>query len=235
MALIPVVPDKDRRVLHIGEKGNDVHAAGRLVARALTHNTYYKPTNAQNGVFGQGLLKDVLRLQAAYQLPRTGKVDLATWHAIDPQMHAYERLLLELPKPAPATNGVKLAHQFEVALILGLDFYSQFRPGARAYPLPWKRAADCSDSYLLFRALVLGLLYDGYGNTTTIWSGYQAVSTPAVGDAALYGPGYKTTHVQCVVDVSDKSNPDSIGFGSAPGNRYRVHQRTDFMGYRRTV
>lgn len=236
MALIPVVPAKDRRVLHKGDKGNDVKAFGRLVARTLKVNTYYTPVNAQNGIFGDGLLKDTLRLQLAYGLKQTGTADLATWVAVDPQMHAYERLLLRLPKPKPATNGQKIAHQLEVMLALGMDVYSQTRPAATNI-VAWKRRDDCSGSFLLARAIATGTTFSGYGNTGTIWTQYPSVAPADVlpGDAALYGRGGTTTHVQGVVDVTDKANPDSIGFGSAPGNRYRVHARSDFLGYRRTA
>lgn len=237
MALIPVVPAKDRRVLHKGDHGNDVKAFGRLVARSLKKNTFYAPVNAQNGVFGDGLLKDTLRLQLAYGLKRTGTADLATWTAVDPQMHSYERLLLRLPQKPPASNGQKLAHQMDVMLALGMNRYTQTRPAAVAYVYPWKSGDDCSGSFLLARAIVLGQKYDGYGNTGTIWSTYTPIAPEnvAVGDAALYGRGGTTTHVQCVTDVSNKTNPVSVGFGSAPGNRYYVHTRGDFMGYRRTA
>jgi peptidoglycan hydrolase-like protein with peptidoglycan-binding domain len=236
MPTIPVTPDAQRRVLHVGMKGSDVRAAGRLVARALKRNSIVS-TNAQNGVYGDGLLKDVLRFQSLVGLTPDGQVGPLTWNQLDPYMHAYERLLLKLPTPKPATNGVKLAHQFRVALALRLDRYSQARPGPTGFAYPWKRSADCSDSFLLFRSIVLGQPYSGYGNTGTIWSTYTPIApgNVQVGDAALYGHNGTTTHVQCVTDVTYRANPDSIGFGSAPGNRYSVHTRPDFMGYRRTV
>jgi hypothetical protein len=231
-----ITPDAQRRVLHKGMKGADVRAAGRLVARALKRKGVV-PVNAQNGIYGDGLLKDVLRWQQLNALIADCQVGPDTWHSLDPYVHAYERLLLKLPTPPPATNGVKLAHQFDVALALGLDRYSQMRPGPTGFAYPWKRAADCSDSYLLFRSIVLGVPYSGYGNTGTIWSTYTPIAPGDVlpGDAALYGHNGTTTHVQCVTDVTYKANPVSVGFGSAPGNRYFVHARSDFMGYRRTV
>lgn len=233
--LIPVVPAKERRKLHFGDKGNDVKAYGRLVARTLRARGI-TPINVKNGIFGDGLLKDTLRLQASEGLVRSGIVTTATWQAVDPQMRAYERLLLKLPQKPPATNRSKIAHQLEVMYALGMDYYAQDRPAATNLPA-WKRKDDCSGSYLLARAVALEIAFNGYGNTGWIWENYPSVSWEDVepGDAALYGHDGKTTHVQGVTDVSNRANPMSIGFGSAPGNKYPVHTRDDFLGYRRTA
>lgn len=230
--VIPVVPAKDRRHLHLGDRGNDVKAFGRLAARTLRKNTYYTPVNAQNGVFGDGLLKDTIRLQSSYGIKPTGVVDLATWQAVDPQMHAYERLLLKLPTPKPASNGQKIAHEMAVMLALGLARYTQTRPAAKTLPIWTHQGSDCSGSYLLARAIVLGIAYDGYGNTGTIWDNYMHVSESdvQVGDAVLYGDGSVTKHVACVDDVK---NETAIGFGAVPGRRSGWRYRSDLMGFRR--
>lgn len=238
MPPIPVTPTKNRRVLHTGSKGNDVKAYQRMLTRTL-RNLGIVTTNRQSGLYGNGTLHDTLRLQLHAKIKPDGVVGPATWSLVNPQMHAYERQLLKLKPPPPTPVGDKLAHELEVMYALQLDFYSQVRPGATNLPYPWKRKADCSDSYLLAYNRARGAAYNGYGNTTTIWTEFAPVAVGKVqrGDAALYGRWVSgrivTTHVQGVVDVTNKTNPMSIGFGSAPGNRYPVHTRTDFVGYRR--
>lgn len=234
MPLLQVTPAKDRRKLHHGDKGNDVEAFGRLVARTLKVNTFSTPVNAQNGFFGDGLLQDTLRLQAAYKLPRTGVVTTATWQAVDPQMHAYERFLLKLPVPPPASNGEQIAAQMRRMMLLRLPVYTQRRPAARTLA-EWDRiGSDCSASALLARAIVLGRPYDGYGNTGSIWDTYAAVTGAVkLGDMILYGENGKTDHVNVVSNVERKL---CIGFGFAPGGEYGwTNHHSPIMGLRRTA
>jgi hypothetical protein len=233
--LIPIVPAKDRRKLHHGDKGSDVKAFGRLCARALRANTFVTPVNAQNGIFGDGLLKDTLALQAAYGLVRSGVVTTATWQAVDPQMKAYERLLLKLPQKPPAPNGQKIAAQMRAMLALRLPIYTQRRAAARTLA-EWQRiGSDCSASMLLARALVLGRAYDGYGNTQWIWNTFPAIDAKDVqiGDCILYGYNGQTDHVNVVSDVKRKL---CIGFGFAPGGEYTwTTHHSPILGFRRTA
>lgn len=229
--LIPVVAAKDRRHLHNSDTGADVLAYGRLVARTLTHMGLIT-TNARNGVFGEFLLRDTLLLQHALGLAPTGIVDLALWEAVDPQMHAYERWLLRLPTPKPATNRSKIAAQMRVMLIIGLVFYSQRRPAARSL-LAWRRiGGDCSGSALLARCIVLGIAYDGYGNTGTIWSqGIPITEAEAEeGDYIIYGSNGVTHHVAVISNLARRL---AIGFGAAPGRESDWRYRGDLMGFRR--
>lgn len=232
--LIPVTPAKDRRHLHHGDKGPDVKAYGRLVARTLRARGI-TPVNAQNGLYGDGLLKDTLRLQAALGLKRDGVVGLATWQAVDPQMKAFERLLLKLPKPPPAKNGQKIAAQMRRMLLLRLPFYSQRRAAARTLAAWDSIGSDCSASALLARAIVLGRTYDGYGNTGSIWDTYAAVAESEVelGDMILYGRNGRTDHVNVVSNVERRL---CIGFGFAPGGEYAwTNHHSPIMGFRRTA
>lgn len=230
MPLVPVVPAKNRRHLHRGLKGNDVKAYGRLLKRTL-RRLGLPSINAQNGVFGDGLLVDTLLLQRHLKLRADGWVGVATWQAVDPQMHAWERVLLALPKPPSATFAQKMAAQMRAMLVLGLDWYTQRRPGARTLAA-WKHGADCSDSALLARALALGVAYDGYGNTAYIWENFAHVdpSDVRLGDFILYGYG-STDHVNVVSDVGKRL---CIGFGFAPGGEYGWdNHHSPIMGFRR--
>lgn len=235
MPLIKVTPAQDRRVLHYGCRGRDVEAYQRLAARTLRALGLVS-VNQQNGTYGQGTIKDTLALQHHAGLKADGKVGPKTWSAVDPQMKAYERLLLKRKPPPPPPVGDKIAHELEVMFALRLDRYTQARPAARAAPYPWKRGADCSGSYLLARARALGIPYDGWGNTGTIWDNYAHVAPGDVrrGDAALYGHNGTTTHVQGVTEIDVPGDPMTVGFGNAPGTRARVsYRRSEFMGYRR--
>jgi hypothetical protein len=229
-ALIPVVPAKDRRHLHYGMKGNDVKAYGRLLHRTLLH-LGLKTINAQSGVYGDGLLVDTLALQRRLKIKADGTVGVSTWQAVDPQMHAYERLLLQLPAPPPAKNGVRIAAQMRAMLVLRMLVYSQARPAATNLA-GFHQHDDCSGSALLARALAVGTPFDGYGNTGTIWDNFAHVDPASVeaGDFILYGPGNKTTHTAVVSDVKNRL---AIGFGSAPGRESDWRYRHDLMGYRR--
>lgn len=234
MALIPVTPDAERRKLHHGETGNDVRAFGRMVARALKHAGLV-PVNAQNGVYGHGLLLDTLRFQKLEGLAQDGVVGTATWHAIDPQMHTLERVLLKLaPKPKPIPNGVKVVHELRVMLALGLSHYTQGRPGALTLAI-WKvRGGDCSGTRLLAQAIALGRLWDGYGYTGTMWVQGIAVTEADVelGDCIFYGTDGVTDHVATVSDALARL---AIGFGAVPGRELGWFYRGDFMGFRRLV
>lgn len=234
MPLIPITPDTERRVLHYGCKGNDVEAYQRLSARTLSALGLVS-VNRQNGIYGQGTIKDTLILQHHAGLKADGKVGPKTWSLVDPQMRAYERWLLRKKPPPPVPLGDKIAHELEVMFALRLDYYTQARPAARDAPYPWKCGDDCSGSYLLAVARAKGVPYDGWGNTGTIWSSYAYVADGDVqnGDAALYGRGGTTTHVQGVTDASVHP-PMTIGFGNAPGTKAPVTYRaSEFMGYRR--
>lgn len=231
MPVYTPVPTKDRRALHRGDKGDDVKAYQRMLKRTLKKLGLVS-VNAQNGYYGDGTLTDTLALQARAKIKKDGVVGPATWTLVNPQMKAYERYLLRKKAPPEASAGDKIAHQMEVMYALGMDYYSQIRPSAVTI-VAWKKRDDCSGSMLLARHLAVGTPYDGTGNTGTIWVNWIRVTVPARGDAALYGHDGTTTHVQCVTDITDISNPTSVGFGSAPGNKYPVHTRGDFMGYRR--
>jgi hypothetical protein len=148
-----------------------------------------------------------------------------------PQMHAYERLLLQLPAPPPAKNGVRIAAQMRAMLVLRMLVYSQARPAATNLA-GFHQHDDCSGSALLARALAVGTPFDGYGNTGTIWDNFAHVDPASVeaGDFILYGPGNKTTHTAVVSDVKNRL---AIGFGSAPGRESDWRYRHDLMGYRR--
>lgn len=232
--IIPVVPAKDRRKLHHGDKGNDVKAFGRLVARTLRARGV-TPVNAQNGIFGDGLLQDTLRLQALEKLDRSGVVTTATWQAVDPQMKAYERLLLKLPQKPPAPNGQKIVAQLRAMLALRMPIYTQRRRAATTLA-EWQRiGSDCSASVLLARALALGLQYDGWNNTQWIWDNFPAVAEKDVqlGDCILYGTNGRTDHVNVVSDVAARR---CIGFGFAPGGEYAwTTHHSPIMGFRRTA
>lgn len=232
--LIPITPVADRRILHVGDKGDDVKAYGRLVARALKVLGLV-PVNAQNGIYGEGLLLDTIRLQRASKIKPTGRVGTLTWQAVDPQMRAYERYLLRKKPPPPAPIGQRIAHEMTVMLVFGLTRYTQFRPAATTLAL-WRRlGGDCSGSALLARALALGALFSGTGNTQYIWDHFPVVleHDVQIGDALLYGNSRtgKTEHVAVVDNVK---NQTAIGFGSAPGRRagWRSY-RQDVMGFRR--
>lgn len=232
--LIPVVPAKDRRKLHHGQKGNDVKAFGRLAARTLKR-WGITPVNAQNGYFGDGLLKDVLRIQQHERLVQSGVVTTATWQAVDPQMHLWERALLRLPQKPPASEGVKLVAQLRRMLILRMPFYTQVRRAATSLA-EWDRiGSDCSASVLLARAIALMLKYDGWNNTQWIWDNFPAVAEADVqlGDCILYGRNGVTDHVNVVSDVKARK---CIGFGFAPGGEYSwTTHHSPIMGFRRIV
>ena len=232
MSEIPVTPDAKRRALHYADKGKDVRAFGRMVARALAAHGV-ATVNKRNGVFGHGLLVDTMAFQSGNQLVADGVVGPATWHAIDPYMHAYERLLLKFaPKPKPVPNGVKVNHQMHVMLALGLSFYGQWRPAATTIAEWIKRGGDCSGSYLLAKSIALAEAWDGYGFTGTMWHQGIAVSEADVeiGDCIFYGSNGITDHVACVSDVGGKL---AIGFGAVPGHELDWFYRPDFLGFRR--
>lgn len=233
MALIPVTPAKDRRVLHHGDKGDDVKAFGRMLARTLKA-LGFAPVNAQNGIYGDGMLNDTLRLQHAKGIQPSGRVGALTWSAVDPQMHAYERYLLRKRPPPPTPIGVRIAHEMRVLLAFGMPIYTQRRAAAQTTPVWRHQGSDCSASGLLSRANALGVPYDGWGNTDTIWTTGTPVEEASVqlGDYIIYGSfsPFKTKHTQVVSNLSPKL---CIGFGSAPGGEYTWDYRGDRMGFRR--
>jgi hypothetical protein len=187
--------------------------------------------NRATGVFGKGTLADTLLLQKAVGIKRNGYVGLNTWQAVDPQMRAYERLLLKLKKPPQPPIGERIAHEMTVMLGLGMDYYSQVRPAATNL-VAWKRRDDCSGSALLAWCLAKARKFSGLGNTQWIWDNGKHVSEADVqlGDQILYGSGGVTKHVATVDNVKLKTG---IGFGSAPGRRLPWRYRGDLMGFRR--
>lgn len=233
MALWQITPPKDRRRLHHGDKGNDVQALGRLVKRSLKKEGIVS-INAQNGVFGDGLLVDVLRFQKLRKIKATGIVNTATWTALDPQVHAFETWLLRKVPPIVAKHGTKLVAVLRRMLILGMPYYSQRRPGARTIA-EWDRiGGDCSESDLMADALADGDSYDGYGNTSTIWTTWDHVADgdQEEGDAILYGRNGQTDHVNVVSNVAKRL---CIGFGFAPGGEYGwANHHSPIMGFRRS-
>lgn len=233
MALIKVVPPAQRRILHKGDKGDDVLAFGRMVARAL-RTLGMTPVNAQNGLYGDGLLRDVIRFQHAKHINPNGRVGVLTWQAVDPQMKAYEKWLLRKRPPPIAPVGQRIAHQMAVLLVFGLRIYTQARPCSTTQTVWRVRGSDCSGSGLLSRAIALGVAYDGYGNTDTIWQQGTPVEESAVelGDYIIYGSfsPFKTKHTAIIDDVAAKT---AIGFGAVPGYRGPWDYRGDRMGFRR--
>jgi hypothetical protein len=232
MALIPVPTDAERRELHYGMRGSDVQAFGRMVRRYLKGHGYV-PANAQNGVYGDGLHLDALRFQKLENLDQDGVIGQATWHAIDPQMKAYERwLLARAPKPKPVQVGVKIVAKMRLMLAWGLRRYTQTRPAAIT-DAEWKSdGSDCSGSALKARADAMGIAWNGMGYTGSMWTEGIAVSEKNVqlGDMIFYGSRGVTDHVAVVSDVAGRR---AIGFGAVPGRELDWFYRGDFMGFRR--
>lgn len=231
MAVIKVTPVAQRRVLHYADKGNDVLAYQRALVKTLKA-LHYVPVTRSTGEFGQGTLKDTLRLQAASGIQQSGRVGSLTWTAIDPKLDAFGKSLLVLKPPPVAPIGNRISHQMQVQLALGLRIYSQRRPAAKTLEVWKSEGGDCSGSELLAVADAQGVPFSGLGNTGTIWDTWEPVSERdvQVGDAILYGSGGKTDHTANVDSVKLKTG---IGFGAVPGRRLPWRYRPDLMGFRR--
>jgi hypothetical protein len=231
-ALIPVVPAKDRRHLHYGMKGNDVKAYGRLLHRTLLH-LGLKTINAQSGVYGDGLLVDTLALQRRLKIKADGTVGVSTWQAVDPQMHAYERLLLQLPAPPPAKNGVKIAAQMRAMLVLRMLVYSQARPAAtnaRRVP-PARRLLRVRAARPHARRRVAVRRLRQHRDDLAELRPRRPGQRRARATSFSTGPGSKTTHTAVVSDV--KGNRSRSASDPLPGRESDWRYRHDIMGFRR--
>lgn len=220
-----------RRILHYADHGNDVLAYQRALVKTLKALGLV-PVTRSTGEFGQGTLKDTLRLQHAKGIQASGRVGSLTWTAIDPKLDLRGRALLKLKPPPVASVGNRISHQMQVMLLLGLRYYTQRRAGSKTLAQWTKEGGDCSESELLAAADATGETYDGYGNTGTIWDSWDPVDEAVVqvGDAVLYGSGGRTDHTANVSDVKTKY---AIGFGAVPGRNLPWRYRPDLMGFRR--
>lgn len=232
MAILKPTPPAKRRILHVGDRGPDVLAAGRALKKALKKHGVV-PVNASNGLYGDGLLKDVLRWQKIAGVQASGRVGSLTWQSLDPFLDAYGKLLLT-PAPKPVAGpGARVAHEMLVFLALAPRRYTQARPAATTVDRWEAVGGDCSGTAYLAR-YVSGVLahWDGIGNTGTLWASGTVVAEVGIkpGDHVLYGSGGVTKHVAVYVGPGD----DWVGHGSPGGPRkLPLRYRLDIMGFRR--
>lgn len=190
-----VTPPARRRVLYVGDKGSDVLAYQRAVAKTLK-DLGLASTNQRTGLYGQGTLADTLRLQRRLGLEVDGKVGPLTWTAVDPKLDLYGKALLT-PKPKPtAAAGQRVAHEARVMATYSPRHYTQTRPYAKTLET-WKaRGGDCSGTSILCYSLAgcpdpNGTSFSGYGNTWSLIVRGVAVkeAQSAPGDLTFYGSG----------------------------------------------
>lgn len=136
------------RSLRFGMKGPDVLAAQRAVRKALKDH-HLVAANRQSRFYGDGTIKDVIRLQRLWKLKPDGNVGPKTWTILLPHVDAYGKWLLgRAPKPVAPEDAARLrvVHECIVLLALAPRTYIQSRPYPHTVAAFVKKGSDCSGS-----------------------------------------------------------------------------------------